>query len=180
MAIAGYPGLERFSLPAAGVFCVLAGVGIARLAVLPGGGVATLVVAGVLIAISIPFTTSRIDTARAQKAIADKAVKRLDQLSAAVAAVGGHRRVFPCRSSFAAVNHGVQTALAWKLHVTLGRVGTTLRHQGLLFVGPHDTIDGGAAPVKFSPRAEQPIARVGAWQVFRVTRPGASARCVGT
>jgi hypothetical protein len=180
MTIAGYPGLERFSLPAAGIFCVLAGVGIARLGLLAGGGTATLVVAGLLIAISIPFATSRIDTARAQKPLADKAVTRLDQLSAAVAAVGGHRRVFPCRSSFAAVNHGVQTALAWKLHVTLGRVGTTLHHQGVLFVGPHDTIDGGPAPVKVNPRHQQLIARAGSWQVFRVTRIGASTRCVGS
>jgi hypothetical protein len=97
-----------------------------------------------------------------------------------VAAVGGHARVFPCRSSFTAVNHGVQTALAWKLHVTLGRVGTTLRHQGVLFVGPHNTIDGAPAPVNVKPNQQQQIARVGVWRVFRVTRPGASVRCVGS
>jgi hypothetical protein len=197
MTVAGYPGLERFFLPAAGVLCVLAGVGVARLAALAavitgaggaagsgvrvgGAGVATLVGAAVLVAISVPFSTSRIDTARAQKPLADRAVTTLDQLSAAVAAVGGHDRVFPCRSSFTAVNHGVQTALAWKLHVTLGRVGTTLRHQGLLFVGPHNTIDGGPAPVKVKPSQQQQIARVGVWRVFRVTRPGASTRCVGS
>jgi hypothetical protein len=193
MTVAGYPGLERFFLPATGVFCVLAGVGVARLATLigsggalnrgvrlGGGGVATLVAAAVLIAISVPFSTSRIDAARAQKPLADRAVTTLDQLSGAVAAVGGHDRVFPCRSSFAAVNHGVQTALAWKLHVTLGRVGTTLRHQGVLFVGPHNTIDGAPAPVNVKPNQQQQIARVGVWRVFRVTRPGASVRCVGS
>ena len=87
--------------------------------------------------------------------------------------------MFPCHSSFTAVNHGVQTALAWKLHVTLGRVGTTLRHQGLTFVGPHDSIDGGPAPVRFRPHQQQLIARAGVWGVYRVTRPGASVRCVG-
>jgi hypothetical protein len=180
MVIAGYPGLERFFLPAAGVLCVLAGAGIAQVAMLAGGGAATLAVVGVLIAASIPFTTSRADTARKQKPLADKAVTTLDQLSSAVGAVGGHNGVFPCRSSFSAINHGVQTALAWKLHVTLGRVGTTLHHPGVLFVGPHNTINGGPAPIKVKPRATKALAQVGVWRVYRVTKPGASDRCVGT
>jgi hypothetical protein len=178
MVVAGYPGLERFFLPAAGIFCVLAGAGIARVAMLAGGGVATLVLGAALVAVSIPLSTSRIDTARAQKPLADRAVTILDELSAAVGAAGGHARVFPCRSSFSAVNHGVQTALAWKLHVTLGRVGTTLRKPGVLFVGPHNTIDGGPASV--SPGLQKRlVARAGVWRVYRVTRPGASNRCVG-
>jgi len=180
MVIGGYPGLERFFLPASAVLCVLAGIGVARVAMLAGGGAATIAIAAVLIAIAIPFSTSRIDTARAQKGLADRAVQTLDQLSAAVRAVGGHARVFPCRSSFSAVNHGVQTALAWKLHVTLGRVGTSLRKPGVLFIGPHNTIDGGRAPVRVNPRVEQQLARVGGWTVVRVTRPGVSSRCVGT
>jgi hypothetical protein len=180
MVIDGYPGLERFFLPAAAVLCVLAGVGVGRVAMLAGGGVATVAVAAVLITTSIPLASSRIDTARAQKALADKAVQTLDQLSAAVRAVGGHQGVFPCRSSFSAVNHGVQTALAWKLHVTLGRVGTSLRKPGVVFIGPHNTIDGGPAPITVTPRAEQTVARVGGWTVVRVTRPGRSSRCVGS
>jgi hypothetical protein len=179
MVVLGYPGLERFFLPAAGVLCVLAGVGVARVALLAGGGARTLAVAAALIVVSVPLCTSRIDTARAQKGIADKAVHTLDQLSAAVRAAGGHKGVFPCRSSFSAVNHGVQTALAWKLHVTLGRVGTTLHHPGVLFVGPHNTIDGAPAPVKVTPAVQTPLARAGVWQVYRVTKPGVSNRCVG-
>jgi hypothetical protein len=76
------------------------------------------------------------------------------------------------------VNHGVQTALAWKLHVTLGRVGTTLRKPGVLFVGPHNTIDGGPAPISAGLQ-KRLIARAGVWRVYRVTRPGVSSRCVG-
>jgi hypothetical protein len=193
MTLDGYPGLERFYLPAAGVTCVLAGVGVVRVAQLAGdrarasgwagaGGHGWLVPVGVaaaLVAISIPFTTSRIDEARAQKPITARAVTRLDQLSAAVAAVGGHDGVFPCRRSYTAVNHGVQTALAWKLHVTLDRVGTSMRHQGLVFVGPHDTIDGGPPPL--SPRLTrvQLLEQVGAWRVYRVTVPGEPLGCVG-
>ena len=169
---------------------MLAGSGVVRLGLLVAGRVRTtdarspLVVAGVvavvLIGASIPFTTTRISTAWAQERIASRAVTRLDQLSQAVAAIGGHRAVFPCHSSFVAVNHSVQTALAWKLHVTLGRVGTSMRHQGLMFLGPHDSIDGGPAAV--SPRLDhrQLLASVGAWRVYRVWAAGHLNHCVGT
>jgi hypothetical protein len=189
MTLDGYPGLERFYLPAAALTCVLGGVGIVRLAQLVAsplaarGGRVAVVVAGVvtlaLIAVSVPLTTERISVARAQEPIASRAVKRLDELSAAVAAVGGHHAVYPCRSSFAAANHSVQTALAWKLHVTLGRVGTTMRHQGLLFLGPHDSIDGGAPRIDHRLTQRQLLARVGAWRVYRLTSPDAHTGCVG-
>jgi hypothetical protein len=189
MTLDGYPGLERFYLPAAGLTCVLAGAGVVWLARLASegvaarsGGRATVAAVGVvalLIALSIPFTTGRIDRARAQNAIAQHAVTRLDQLSAAVAAVGGHAGVYPCRSSFAAVNHSVQTALAWKLHVTLGRVGTTMRHQGVMFVGPRDSIDGGHPAVDRRLNRKQLLATVGSWKVYRVWRDGHLNSCVG-
>ncbi|MGI8902622.1 MAG: hypothetical protein ACR2IP_02965 [Solirubrobacteraceae bacterium] len=187
MVLAGYPGLERFFLPASAIICVLAGVGVARVSVLAGrglsrgsgGGLATLVVAGVLIAVSIPLSSSRIDTAVAQRAIADRAVATLSQLSAAVRAAGGHRKVFPCRSSFAAVNHAAQTALAWKLHVTLGRVGTSLRKPGVDFIGPHNSIDGAPAPVRSTLTGMALLAQTGVWRVVRVTLPGHSNACVG-
>jgi hypothetical protein len=173
------------------VICVLAGAGIAWLAQLAGRyargaaprispAVAGGVVAVVLVAVSIPFTTTRVSAARAQEPITSHAVKRLDQLSQAVAAVGGHARVFPCHSSFVAVNHSVQTALAWKLHVTLGRVGTSMRHQGLLFAGPHDSIDGGLPAINRRLTQRQLIATVGVWRVYRLTAPGASTHCVGS
>lgn len=181
MTLDGYPGLERFYLPAAGVTCVLAGVGIVRLGELASRGrvaVAVAVIAA-LVVLTIPFTGGRINEARRQNSVASAAVKRVDQLSAAVAAVGGHHGVLPCKSSFAAVNHGVQTALAWKLHVTLGRVGTSMRHQGVMFVGPHDTIDGIAAPINPRLTQRQLVAAVGVWRVYRMTTPGADQRCVG-
>jgi hypothetical protein len=187
MTLDGYPGLERFYLPAAGVTAVLAGAGIVRLATLAASRVAagrrhSVIAAGVvagLVALTIPFVGGRLNEARRQETVASQAVTRLDQLSAAVAAVGGHDRVYPCKSSFAAVNHGVQTALAYKLHVTLGRVGTSMRHQGVMFVGPHDSIDGEAAAIKPDLTSQQLLATVGAWKVYRVTKPGDDTRCVG-
>jgi hypothetical protein len=188
MTLDGYPGLERFFLPAAAVVCVLAGAGvvfIGRLAAarLPTGSAGRALVGAVvalaLVGVCVPFVTGRAEAARTQERTASRAVTRLDQLSLAVAAVGGHRAVYPCRSSFAAVNHGVQTALAWKLHVTLGRVGTVMRHQGVLFVGPHDTIDGGPAPLGRGLTQVEPLRVVGAWHVYRVTAAGAHMGCVG-
>jgi hypothetical protein len=187
MTLDGYPGLERFYLPAAGMTCVLAGVGIVRLALLgarivPRGRGATAVGIGltaVLVAITIPWVGGRINQASAEEKIASQAVTRLDQMTAAIAAVGGHNGVFPCRSSFAAVNHSVQTALAWKLRVTLGRVGTSMRHQGVMFVGPHDSIDGVAPPIDHRLTYKQFITQVGAWKIYRMTAPGADTRCVG-
>ena len=189
MTLDGYPGLERFYLPAAGMTCVLAGVGVVRLALALGGrlgarfGGLDAVAIGLtvlLVAILVPFTWGRISQAGGEEKIASQAVTRLDQMTAAVAAVGGHDRVFPCKSSFAAVNHSIQTALAWKLHVTLGRVGTSMRHQGVMFVGPHDSIDGVAPPIEHRLTQRQLIATVGAFRIYRVTAPGADTRCVGS
>ncbi|HUO72516.1 MAG TPA: hypothetical protein VMU39_17235 [Solirubrobacteraceae bacterium] len=191
MTLDGYPGLERFYLPAAGLTCVLAGVGVVRIAraasdaaasrprLAAHASLAGIGVVVLLVVLSISLTSSRINEARAQNAIANRAVTRLDQLSAAVAAVGGRSAVYPCRSSFAAVNHGVQTALAWKLHVTLGRVGTSMRHRGVLFVGPHDSIDGGPAAIDPRLTRHQLLATVGAWKVYRVWRDGHLSACVG-
>ncbi|HWD63537.1 MAG TPA: hypothetical protein VG405_00055, partial [Solirubrobacteraceae bacterium] len=99
MTLDGYPGLERFYLPAAAVTCVLAGVGVVRLAQLATGwlgvraggergpGAREVALGGavglILVAASLPFLTSRISDARAQAPIASRAATRLDQLSAA-------------------------------------------------------------------------------------------------
>ncbi len=155
MTLDGYPGLERFYLPAAGVACVLAGVGVSRLALARGERCRERAPSWQSPGRSWWRWSRRCSrcqrggsTRRGRRGpIAARAVTRLDQLSAAVAVLGGHRGVYPCHSSFAAVNHSVQTALAWKLHVTLGRVGTSMTHPGLMFIGPHDTIDGDAPAV---------------------------------
>jgi hypothetical protein len=186
MTLDGYPGLERFFLPAAALTCVLGGVGVARLAqlagqVVPRARLAVAVgVAAVLVAIAIPFTTTRFAEARAAEPAAERAVTTLHHLDLAVAAAGGHRGVFPCFSSFAGVNHGVQTALAWKLHVPLERVGTSMREPGLDFIGPHNATDGQAAPVDPRLTRHETIAKVAGWRVVRLTDPRLhSTACVG-
>ena len=186
MTLDGYPGLERFFLPAAALTCVLGGVGITRMSLLAGGlfkrrtPVVVVGVAAVLVIVCIPFTTTRFTEARAAEPTASRAVSILDQLSQAVAAVGGHRGVFPCKSSFAAVNHSVQTALAWKLHSTLERVHTVMSAPGVDFIGPHNGTDGAAAAVDPRLTTVQTLAHVGVWTVVRLTDPRLPpSACVG-
>ncbi len=177
MTLDGYPGLERFFLPAAALTCVLGAVGIMRLALLAGTVLerrqvsVAAAAAVILIVVSIPLTTQRFAEARAAGPAASTAVTTLSHLDAAVAAAGGHRGVFPCKTSFAAVNHGVQTALAWKLHVTLERIGTSMHAPGVDFIGPHNGTDGEAAPVDPRLTDHQTLARVDGWRVVRLTDP---------
>ena len=187
MTLDGYPGLERFYLPAAAVTCVLGGIGIVRVAELAGGIAdarrvpVTAAVVLVLVLVSIPLSSARISETRAAIPAANRAVATLKNLDRAVAAAGGHDGVFPCLNSFAAVNHGVQTALAWKLHVTLERVGTSMRAPGVDFVGPHNATDGAPAPVNQRLSRHQHIAEVAGWRVVRLTDPNLhrSTACVG-
>jgi hypothetical protein len=175
-----YPGLERFFLPASAIACVLAGAGFARVAVLAGGlvkapgGGRRAVAAGAAVAllglsVAVPIVRSRIDGARSVPGTADLAVTTLNQLSDAVKAVGGKSRVLPCKTSGVAINHSVQTALAWKLDTDMTRVGTSLRAPGVLFVGPHNSVDGGPAPVSGNLNHHELLATVGVWKVYRYT-----------
>jgi hypothetical protein len=182
----GYPGLERFFLPAAALTTVLGAVGVAQLAQLAAGRAGALArpvaagVAVVLAALCVPFSITQINVARADENSAVQGATLLDQLSQAVAAAGGHDGVLPCRSSFTAVNHSAQTALAWKLEVTLQRVGTSMREPGVDFIGPHAAQIGG--PAHRDPRLThaETIATAGPWRVVRLTDPRLhTTACVG-
>jgi hypothetical protein len=185
MTLDGYPGLERFYLPAAGLTCVLGGVGVTRLAMLAGERVrerrraVALAIGALVVIVSVPFTTARISATRAAEPAAEEAVTTLDQLGAAAVAAGGHAGVFPCLKSFAAVNHSAQTALAWKLHVSLDRVGTSMHAPGLDFIGPHNAAAGGKARVDPRLTHHQQLVSVGAWRVLRLTDPAHPDTCVG-
>jgi hypothetical protein len=188
MTLDHYPGLERFMLPAAAVACVLAGVAVGRFATLAGGGLASLGLAAALVAIAIPFFDGRIAKATTERAAAQQAVNDYNWVVAAVDEVGGARRVFPCRTSYAAVNHTAQTALAWALGVPLTRVltvtyvDTSLRRPAFAFFAPRNPVIGGSPTAFVDGLRGQLIGRSAMWKMFRVTRrhdPAADA-CVGT
>jgi hypothetical protein len=188
MTLDHYPGLERFMLPAAAVACVLAGVAVARFATFAGGGAASLAVAVVLVAIAVPFFAGRLDAASTEKHTADQAVDIYRQLVAAVHKAGGAGRIFPCQKSYAAVNHTMQTGLAWALSAPLTQVHTvtyinrSLRRPALAFFAPRNPINGGAPTAVVGGLRGHLIARAGIWKVFRVTKAGArrANACVGT
>lgn len=187
MTLDHYPGLERFMLPAAAIACVLAGVAVARFAAFAGGGLASLAVAVVLVAVAVPFLDGRVSEATTEVHTARQAVRIYDQMVAATDKVGGTKRIFPCRTSYAAVNHTVQTSLAWALTVPLTRVlgvtdvDTSLRRPALAFFAPRNPINGGAPTAFVGGLHGHLIARVGTWKVFRVKRAGDSRgnACVG-
>lgn len=192
MTLDGYPGLQRFFLPAAALTCVLGGDGLARVAwgvgglvgrVFRGGaavaGAVAAVVMVILLAGSYHYVSSRVKFLRAQEPLAATAVQRIDQLGTAVRVLGGRRAILPCGSSVVTINHSMQTAFAWQLGTTLERVQTVLRAPGVAFVGPHDSIDGGPPPIafKFTPHL---IRTVGDWKIYRVAQAGQPlGRCVG-
>jgi hypothetical protein len=188
MTLDGYPGLERFFLPAAALTCVLGGVGIVRLAQLGGelargtsfASALPVVVAVALVALSILISSDAITAARQSFAANRADADSQRELSAAVRAVGGHDAVYPCTTSFAAVNHGMQTALAWKLHVTLEKVGTAMRAPGVDFIGPHSGANGEAAHIDPRLTRERPLGGAGHWRAVQLTDPRLPpSRCVG-
>jgi hypothetical protein len=186
MTLDGYPGLQRFFLPAAAVTCVLSGLGVMRLVfvvadLLASGrdaGVRTAIaVAGLLVILlaSVHFVSSRFTWARQQEPLAATAVTRVNALGDAVAALGGKSAILPCSSSVVTINHSLQTALAWKLGTTLERVKTVVAdgQPAIAFVGPWDSIDGGPPPILYSFQ-KRVLATVGPWslqQVWPVGKP---------
>ncbi len=154
----GYPGLERFFLPAASLICVLGGYGIVRIAQLAGelvvgsgaraAGAASATIAAVALFVvlagaSVPFITTRISEARADFPQASLAVTTSNQLTKVAAAVGGRSGVFPCKTSFVGgqprrpVRDGVEAeGRRWS------GSGRVMSQPGVDFIGPHNSVTG--------------------------------------
>jgi hypothetical protein len=198
----GYPGLERFFLPAAAVVCVLGGVGMATIGMLVGrgaaerlrspsggaparargGGPAALLggaVALVMVAGSAFVSRGAVDLLVGSEGQAALAQRTLDGLSRSVLAAGGRAAVLPCARSFAAVNHSAQPALAWDLRVTLERVGSAMTRPGVDFIGPADIATGIPAAIDPSLTHDRVVARTGAWTAVALSRRGERVGCVG-
>jgi len=173
-----YPGLERFMLPSAAIAAVLAGVAVVRIAMLARGGLLSLVIALALVGGSIPLFAGRVHYATLEHHITARTVDVYNDLVAMTHDVGTVRTMLPCsKQSHLAVNHAMQTALAWALHVPLTRIypvtmmSSTLRHPALAFFAPRNKITGGAPEtLRYGLKAYE-IADHGLWRVSRITRP---------
>ena len=191
----GYPGLERFFLPAAAVVCALGGAGIVELArgiaaapARPGGGWARPRARGTALAVlGVLIGAAAVGSLRPLRVLGDfepeaaLAVSTVGGMDAAVAAAGGRDAVLPCAHSFVAVNHAAQPALAWELRVGLRSVGTAMTRPGLDFVGPDNRATGVSAAIAPGLRFRRRVARSGAWHVDVLTRRARThgARCLG-
>jgi hypothetical protein len=182
MTVGGYPGLDRFNLPAAALACVLFGAGVVAVARLLPGRLLHYFAVIALAAGAAALSRDRIDSLRTQENDARTAVHMLDQLDGAIRAAGGRTALLPCSTkSVIAVNHTAQTALAWKLRVPLATVKGNLREPGVVFRGPHIPALGAPPDLRVEPRRLHDLARSGSWHVFSVIRTGATdaGRCVG-
>ena len=126
MAVAGFPGIARFMLPAAAGACVLAGAGVGWAASALVGvisprrwqlGVATLLVVA---APTVWFAQFRVRDAL-QAVHGEQVRSSLDRsLQSAIAAAGGRRRLLAC--GLPSANLGFQSVLGWDLHTAVGQV----------------------------------------------------------
>jgi hypothetical protein len=189
----GYPGLERFFLPAAAVVCVLGAAGMACLGQAVAGwargrprarseavaaAIGGVVMAAIVVG-SVLVSRGAVDLLFGAEGQAALAQRTLNGLSSSVSAAGGRAAVLPCPGSFAAVNHSAQPALAWDLRVTLQRVGSAMTRPGVDFIGPADIATG--IPAAIDPRLvrDRLVARSGAWTVVALRRGGGGGGCVG-
>ena len=176
----GFPGLERFYLPAASVVCVLGAAGIValarRLGAWLGGrwpGSGALAPAGalcVLLAAAVVGSLRPIDVLGEFEPEAALAVSTVHGLDRAVAAVGGRDAALPCARSFVAVNHAAQPALAWALRAGLQSVGTAMSRPGLDFIGPANRATGVPAAIAPDLVHDRLRAHSGDWYVYVLTR----------
>lgn len=186
--VANYAGIARFQHPAAAVVGVLAGVGAVWVAGLlagalerrrpasPAVAIAAAVVGALLILAALPSLPTRVR--RANRAVdATRARSDLDgTLGDAVSVVGGRARVLACGTPYTIP--GNEPALAWFLHRHIEQVlSDKPRVPGVVF-----RVDArrrvtlvrrlGIKLYRVRPRAYDPVATAGVWQVLAACPPG--------
>lgn len=181
-------GLPRYLLPAGMVVCVLAGVGVARIAEFVGervGGprvgsvrISYVLTAVLVCALTLPWSITRVDKIAVQGGQANSAALYQHRLFTAVDRLGGRRVIMPCRTSQAAVNHTLASALAWKLQVPERRVHPTMRGTGYVFSAPRNRNTGSKPPIAHH-RSVQVVLTLPPWRVSLVRYLGVSGpiRC---
>ncbi len=172
MTAAGFPGLPRFMLPPAAVACVLAGAGAVALVQRAGGGRRALAAATLLLVACAALSATRAATLDDQVRLARDAARKQDELTRAIAVMGGRAAVLACGG--VATNHTAQSALAWKLHARLDRVSPQLDRPGIVFAGPQSAALGGPPRLTLlGVYVKHRLTHVGVWRIVAVLPPGA-------
>jgi hypothetical protein len=181
-------GLPRYLLPAGMVACVLAGVGVARIAEWVGerlrgprvGSVRVSYLAAALAvcALTLPWSIDRVDKIALQGGQANQAAYYQHRLFAAVDRLGGRLAIVPCKTSQVAVNHSLASVLAWKLEVPERRVHPSMRGTGYVFSAPRNHNTGTTPPIAHN-RAVRTMLSLPPWTVFLVRYHGVTGpiRC---
>jgi len=180
MTAAGYSGVARYALPAAGVVSVLAAVATPELlrrvprvrrrrpAVAALALVCTLAVVGAIVERGLALA----DQVRAGTQVAQANA----ELRAVIARAGGPERLRRCalEGGWVAANHTSASALAWELRLPLDRVARMMSRPGLLVRAPRSAATGAPARIAVDrPLAVEPRAHAGRWDVLAVRSAGA-------
>lgn len=167
--VLGYAALSRFYLAAAGVLCVLAGVGAARVVAALSRGRARVALAAALVVASLPAVLPRVaalgtlaDGIRTRAELESELDVALDQT--------GRAAVLACGE--VAIDHSEvpRMALAWKLGIPLGQVGGRLpEDSGVALARPGGRLDG-----RLSGKPPPEVVMLGRsdeWVVYAVSCP---------
>jgi hypothetical protein len=156
MAFAGYPGLARFTIPAAGIACVVAGVGAGRLVGLAGRRWSVAALA-VLCVVAIPLAVPRLSQIPHHLSV-EQAADRARDMSGAVASAGGPQRILSCGRAYTSPES--VPALAWQLGIHTSTVGLEPRPPGMVFRPLNGPLPVTQTPPFF------PMTTAGNWQVL--------------
>lgn len=119
----GYAALSRFLLPAAGLVCVLAGIGAVRaVAAVPVGAV-RVAVAALAVTASVPAVLPRVLALDTLAAGIETRARLERELDVAIDRAGGPDAVLACGQVAIDQSDVPRMALAWKLGLPLGDVG---------------------------------------------------------
>ena len=172
-AVLGYAAVGRFLLPAAALVCVLAGVGVARLAdaVIPRLP-ARAVLLGVLLVVALPGLVPRVTAL-------DREVRRIgdrdrfeEQVERALDAAGGPGAVTACGRVAIDEDSPARTSLAWMLDVPLGATRRDLLDRPGVVFDRRGTPTAVALEASSEPGVVV-LARTADWLVVAVDCPAA-------
>ena len=167
--VLGYAALSRFLLPAAGLVCVLAGIGAVRAIGAVPPGAARLVAVAVAVLVSVPAILPRVLALDTLAAGIETRARLERELDVAIDRAGGPDAVLACGHVAIDQSDVPRMALAWKLGLPLGDVGRRPGDgPGVLFArlgGPRDRALSDGRPDVV------PVARSAEWVVYALACP---------